>query len=248
MALEVRATLREHASGVEGVGRLAGGTIAWLVVLGMERLYDVGLSVWLGTGHSAENDFELLVSEQLWEAIATIAAAGVFLWWLASVVRLTNAMSPSRLPWGPLASVVSFFVPMLNFVWPCRVLYRVKAALEPSVIPEPLPRGVADSSTGYREVRWSSVPAPAPLPPVPVLAWWCTYCLGTLIRWSAGHDSGCCALGSSSAWALASVVDIVSIALAIVMVRGITARLVERLRRIDQNDEEVVRAAGVILR
>jgi hypothetical protein len=248
MALEVRSTLREYASGVNEARRLAQGTVAWLVVLGLERIYELGVTLRLSLQPTHEYEFELLMSEELWAGLAKIATAGVFLWWLANVVRLTNALSPRRLRWGPVASVLWFFVPMMNLFLPCTVLYQVNAALVPSAIPEPLPRAVADPSSGYREIRWSPFPAPPPLPRASILAWWCTYCLGSLLRWSA--NCGClgeCSLGVWSASLLAPMVDIVSIAFAIVMVRGITGRLVERLRRIEHNDDEVVRAAGVIL-
>jgi hypothetical protein len=206
------------------------------------------VNLWLAAQPTHEHELELFTSTVLWGSLAKLAAVSLFLWWLATVVGLTNALSPRRMPCGPLAAVVSFFVPMVNFFWPCAVLYQLNAALAPSAIPEPLPRAVADPAGGYRDVRWSPLPAPPRLPRVSILAWWCTLCLGTLLRWNAAgtHEDGC-PMAEWGASIPASVVDIVAIVLGIAVVRGITARLVERMRRIEHNDEEVVRAAGVVL-
>jgi hypothetical protein len=246
MALEVRTTLSEYASGVDEARRLAHGAIAWLVLLGLERLYEIGVQGWIEWHAFDDAAFDLLGPIALLAMLAKMGTAALFLWWLATVVRLTNALSAHRLPWGPLASVMSFLVPIVNLIWPCAVLLQVNAALAPSAVPEPPPRAVVDSSTGYRGMRWEAAPAAPRIPRAPIVAWWLAFCIGAMAR-DLRHWSCSTIDEEFGVDMVATAIDLVAIGWGILVVRAVTARLVERLRRIEHNEEAVVRGAGIVL-
>lgn len=272
MALDFDSALAGHAPGVYRARRAALAASAALAFFGLERLSRTAVQAWTllssGSRPSGCLDFECMRSDfdgplhefyaadWLWSPLLHLAAAVLFLWWFALVVRLTNALSPRPLPWGAGSAVVFFFIPLLNMIVPYAIASRAYAALAPDAVPEPPFLGVADSSTGYRQIRWTTEPR-GPLPRASVLAWWCTFWLGDLVRWlgRAYELGGTCAMGiertmtiDPAAFAmLGNAIDLASIGLAILMVRAITARLVERVRRILGNDDAALRSAGIAL-
>jgi hypothetical protein len=161
----------------------------------------------------------------------------VFLMWLHQAVRLTRSLGGARLEWSPSEAVTGFFIPFLSFVRPYQVVRDLHDQLAPEIIPEPVAK-VHAGEGGYRDVRIDVPPPAMKVPHASIGVWWTLFWIGrglaslgsALVVGSAHGDD---ALRSQSVVRL--VYDSVSIAaavLAIVVVSAITARLVERFRRV----------------
>jgi len=200
-------------------------------------------------------------------------ATGVpFLLWLHGATALTRRLGGHALRWSPRAAVWSFFIPVLGIVWPYTVMRDLHDVLAPEGAPLPGPvaragavgyRDVAmerpmatfvthvlRGRTGaYRDVVLERPPAEA-LPPAPVGAWWTTFLLATAvdrIAWvlSANGEEPSSLAAAGGLIAAAHALKFVAALRAVAVVRGVTARLAERHRRLCAAPREVLVRLGI---
>jgi hypothetical protein len=223
------------------------------------RLLCLGLAAWqytlVGQARSREQVAqEALIRSQDVIAIGKIgflvvlATTTIFFFrWLYGLTALARALNANRLRWTPREAVQSFFIPFVNLVRPSQVLRDVHDCLSPSDIPEPRERVSADGAGGYRQLKVITPPPPFHLPPASVEAWWGAFWVARFLS-RAGQDASHTMDGIATAdlFSIAiGLVDVIAAALAIVMVRGMTARLLERFRRLRHNSPRALREIGI---
>jgi hypothetical protein len=174
----------------------------------------------------------------------------LFLRWLSPLVRLTRALGARTLEWTPQQAVWAFFIPVVSLLRPYQVLRDVHGALAPDVVPEPPLRSRADEAGGYRHVEVLIPPPSGRLPRASILAWWAFYWAGTFMAELSSKDDAKTldALLDRNLWSnVAALIRIASAVLAIMMIRAVTARLVERYRRVRHNSMEALESAGITI-
>jgi hypothetical protein len=171
-----------------------------------------------------------------------------FIRWLKLTVRIARALA-APIEWTPAEAASTFFIPLLNLVLPYKAVRDIYRGLAPDLLPEPPPQTEADGSAGYREVRFLIPPPAAKIPTTSIRAWWACYlapiagvAVLVILAWAETSVTA-----RTLASALSEAFSVPGALLAIQVVRAITARLVERYRRIRHNPGEVLRAAGVVL-
>jgi hypothetical protein len=213
---------------------------------------------WGSRAALAPVDSSLRTFEQLGtvaHAAASALAMVAFLRWLALLVRAARGLG-AEVSYSPSNAVLSFFVPIANFVLPARVLRTLASALAPERLPEPPVRVIADGSAGYRDARLVAPPAAASVPAALINVWWLTYfiapfCIAALLLVltvciDPRHPVQSYASLQGS-MALGGFVRLIAAFCAMRMVRVLTLLLEERLRRIRHNPEEVLRRVGLVL-
>lgn len=253
-------------SDVRAVRRQAGFAAIALACSAGIRLFNLAVHVWQNaliettlTGR-AEGRAPPMAALQLSDtlthsgAIAMIVlfivTATLFLRWLHGLIRLTRVLGGVGMRWSASDGVWAFFIPIVSFKRPYEVLRDVYAELNPGTVPEPVARAVVDQTTGYREVNMQAPPPATRLPDASIGAWWAAFWMGNIIGNIAARaeGSGLDALSNQNVMsATADSVEAFSAVLAILVVRGVTARLVERYRRVRHNPPEVLAAAGISL-
>ncbi len=167
--------------------------------------------------------------------VMLIVTAVLFSMWVHGLVATTRALGSERLRWQPGEAVWSFFIPLLNLWRPYQVLRDVHDVLEPDAVPAPVPRMVVGEHDGYRGVTAIDAPPPPTLPPSLIGLWWGTFMLSKVIGRFATKSPTATSEQLVSTYQYVMVSSLVSMAaavLAAVVVRGLTARLVERQRRL----------------
>jgi hypothetical protein len=233
------------------VGEARRRATAAIVALGLigVGVYQVPVDLWqyglagnLNAGAQAAHDISRLSDtfaqiDAYLKPMLGLVTAVLFLRWLHLVVRLTRALGGAHLRWTPSSAVWAFFIPVLNFFRPYQVLRDVYRQLAPDKAPEPSVQVVADGSEGYRAVRIVTPPQAAKVPAVSIAAWWALFWLGDCqIHWLDAYVN----------YALVSdALKMASAGLAILMVRAVTAQLVERFRRVRHNPVDILRAVGI---
>lgn len=182
----------------------------------------------------------------LGHAVLLLVTGVLFIRWLRIVVKLTRALG-GGLKWTTSDAVWSFFFPLLNLLQPYWLLRDIGSALAPDRVPDPRPTIQADGTAGYREVRVVAPPPATKLPAASIAAWWASYVLGTLLISAERLYSDDSFETRLTERTVSDTVRIASAVLAFLVVRSITARLVERLRRVSHNPAEVLRAAGITI-
>lgn len=224
--------------------RLAQVTLALSFVAGG---WDLGCRVWsialIGSyqrGGGATMDSLLAANAMMnlgtsGAALLVLANAVLFLRWMHGLVAATRALGNDRLRWMPADAVWAFIIPFISLYRPYEVLRDVHNALEPDDVPPPAPRVTAGEQDGYRGVTVVEAPPPPRLPSSLIGLWWATFLLSRFAGFSGSITPGAEAAAVVSAHHGAMFVDLVSMtsaALAVVVVRGVTARLLERRRRL----------------
>jgi hypothetical protein len=205
---------------------------------------------------------ELAMAEDLVRAAAVgrvlfgLVAMVLFLQWLHLVVRLTLAIGTTTvrgaptLTFSPGQAVWSFFIPFVNLVRPYRILRDVRELLAPEGVAEPPLRVSVDEGTGYRAVRFGVAPVRSEIPSAPVGWWWAfllaSYLLPTAHESAAGTSADA-AMFLYSRQGISDLAAVIAAVLGVGVVRGITARLAERFRRIRHTPADVLSAAGVVV-
>ena len=184
--------------------------------------------------------------------LGLLVVTGVlFLSWLHGVIRVTRALGASSLQWKPGDAISAFLVPFQSFIRPFHVIRDVHEALNPHTVPEPTARPVVGDGMNYRQVEIETPPPQHALPDASIGAWWASFWIGNIAARIASSSNDARTLETivtrNNVWALADVVEVVSAALAILVVRAVTARLMERYRRIRHNDPETLVANGVVI-
>lgn len=181
---------------------------------------------------------------QLAELLVYISAAGalvlivatpiVFLRWVHGLVASTRALDDRYFRWSPSDAVWAFIIPFISLVRPYHVMRDAYAALEPDAVPPPAPRVTAGERDGYRGVTLVEAPLPR-IPTAFIGLWWGAFLLSRLTRASGSTPAGASIerIATAYQWKMLSdVVSMIAAALAIVLVRSVTARLLERRRRV----------------
>jgi len=224
------------------------------------RLYNIPVRLWqsslVSDLHSgATPDLAAIGRSDSLAQTGALAELGVllftgvlFLRWLHTTVTLTRALGGDTLRFTPRDAVLGFIIPFLNIQRPYQVVRDVPDHLAPDAVPEPPVTVTADASMGYREVAMVAPPPPIKLPHASIGAWWGFFWIGNILSNVAARQHGNTVeslLLGNTVNNLADAVDVVGASLGVVMVRGLTARLVERYRRVRHNSPEALRDAGV---
>lgn len=242
-----------------------GRATAAMIALGLtavSRIFSIPVQLWQSSllrdaqYGSTPSQESLQLSDTLMStsALATLAlliVTGVlFLRWLHKSVALTRALGGDTLRWTPREAVTGFIIPFINIARPYQIVRDLHDHLAPDVVPEPAAQAVADASTNYREVRLEAPPPPVKLPHAAIGAWWGFFWVGNVFANIAARTTGediSTFIARNTLNTISDSFDIVSATLAVVMVRGVTARLAERYRRVRYNSPEALHAAGIDL-
>ena len=166
--------------------------------------------------------------------VLIVATPIVFLRWVHGLIASTRALDDRYFRWTPSGAVWAFIIPFVSLVRPYHVMRDAYAALEPDALPPPAPRVTAGDRDGYRGVTIVEAPLPR-IPTAFIGLWWGAFLLSRIARASGSTPEGASVelIVRAYEWKMASdVVSMIAAALAIVLVRGVTARLLERRRRI----------------
>ncbi len=183
------------------------------------------------------------------ELVLLLVTGILFLRWLHIVVRLSRALGVNRLQWSPSQAVWGFIIPFVSFARPYRIMRDLHDLLSPDMVPEP-PMQVRAGEGGYRDVQFEVPPAPAKLPHASIGAWWTAFWVGNILANFAGRQTGTtieALLTRNTLYSVSDAVDIVSALLAVVVVRAVTARLLERFRRVRHSTAEALDREGIVL-
>jgi len=179
-----------------------------------------------------------------------LVTAVLFLRWIHRLVKATRALGGDTLRWKPSEAVWSFIIPIISVTRPFHVLRDVHDHLAPEAAPEPVAQVVASESSGYRSVEMKEPPPAEKVPHASIGAWWGFFWLGNVFSNIASRQTGtstsALVLGNGLN-AVADAIEVVSAILAIVVVRGVTSRLVERYRRVRHASVETLATAGITL-
>jgi hypothetical protein len=232
-------------------GRARAVVIALLVTAAV-RAFQLVVAVWqIGLIDRARGgDFVqhgLETSDQL-AVVGTIGMFGtlaitcvLFLRWLSRAVDVANTMSPRRLRWSRREAVAAFFIPVISFVRPYLVLRDLHDQLDPGAIPEPASRPRFDGASGYRDVPLEIAPPPRALPHASIGAWWALFMAQQLLGWHTDHPRSAAEFQVTLAKDMASdVLAIGGALLAVLLVRAVHGRLLDRYRKLGHaSDEEL---------
>ncbi len=199
---------------------------------------------------SLERSDQLIQMAGVAQLALLVATATLFLMWLHRTVKLTRALGGDTLRWTPKDAVWGFIIPFINIARPFQVMRDVHDHLAPDVLPEPPVQVQPGELSGYRGVEVKAPPPPAKLPHASIGAWWGFFWVGNAFGNIAARQTGTSIddlLTRNTLNAVSDAIDIVSALLAVVVVRGVTARLVERFRRARHNPVEALAAAGVTI-
>ncbi len=176
-----------------------------------------------------------------------LATSIVFLRWLHLVVRMTKVLGVPTLRWTPSESVWGFVIPVLSFVRPYYVVRDVNDALAPELVPEPPVKVRPNERGGYRELEILAPPPSRKLPDAFIGGWWAALWAGNLMAYVGIRKAYAHALPAPGFWLPSDVIYIGCAVLAVVMIRAVTARLVERFRRVRYSSAETLEELGVIV-
>lgn len=166
--------------------------------------------------------------------VLIVATPIVFLRWVHGLVASTRALHDQYFRWTPSDAVWAFLIPFISLVRPYHVMRDAYAALEPDAVAPPAPQVTAGDRDGYRGVTIVEAPVPR-IPKAFIGLWWGAFLLSRLTRASGSTPVGASVerVVRAYEWKMFSdVVSMIAAALAIALVRSVTARLLERRRRI----------------
>ena len=165
-------------------------------------------------------------------------------------MRLTRQLGYTPFKWAPGDAAWSFFIPFVSIVRPYTILRDTYDTLEPSAVAEPPTQVVVDDTTGYRDVKVVRPPAPLPLSHASIGAWWAAWWVAGFIATyvffmpKTGIDA---IIARDHTLAVAHGINIVSAGLAILVVRAVSLRLLERYRRVRHTPAEMLEAANIVV-
>jgi hypothetical protein len=238
-------------------GRARAAVVALLLTAGV-RVFAIGVDAWRialldrvreGSVERASLDAsEQLADVGLFSSLGVTAiAALLFLSWLSRTMRVADRLSATSVRWTPAEAVKGFFLPVVGIVRPYLVLRDLYDQLEPDAVPEPAPRPRLDGTGGYRDVPLQAAPRPRALPRASIGAWWALFLAGMVATGLGGSE------GSGPAQIQASLrvgiegeaLVIAGTLLAVLVVRAVAGRLVERYRRVRYASDEELEAWGI---
>lgn len=248
-----------RSRGVESVRQRGKAAVAALIATAVIRVFTAGVASWqiglLGDlQRGAPPTSTLQLSDTLFlaggvaELVLLLITGILFLRWLSQAVKVARDLQVSPpLAWTPSQAVWGFFIPFVNLVRPYQVLRDLHDRLDPEGVPEPAPRPRLDGAGGYRKVEVVRAPPPAKLPHASIGAWWALYIIGGLVQRGASTTAnGIAELTSSRTVSiLADAIEIGSASLAILAILAISARMVERQRRLRHATDEELTDWGI---
>ncbi|KYF92845.1 hypothetical protein BE17_01195 [Sorangium cellulosum] len=233
--------------------RARAANAALLVTAGVE-VYGILVMAWqivlLGQIDSGEVSMatrslsdSLLEAWRFAEIAMRVITGALFLRWLWHTVPLAGSMSASRLRWTSRDALLSFFIPLFNFVRPYQLMRDLHDHLSPDGVPEPAPRPRMDGAGGYRHVAMEKAPPPRALPHASIGAWWALFLLPQLLSRMVTpvRTNTVAEVITNRYWAIAVCLATIGGAiLAVMMVRTVQSRFAERYRRVRHaSDEEL---------
>lgn len=189
----------------------ANAALAWVVLAGLYTFFE---RVWRGLGsgfygQSLEAHWAQVEIARRVQGVAWLVTATLFLIWLRRVYGNLRALAAVRLRFSPRWAVMTFFLPVLNLLWPFLVLREIWTASDP---------------------RASDDPQPPPGATSPWVAWWwgCFVTASVLDPgfWRLVEDTSArFAMGTSTlVLVVAQLAEIAAAVLGIIVVRRIDAR------------------------
>lgn len=181
------------------------------------------------------------------QMILLVVTATLFLMWIHRLTRVTRALGGDTMRWLPKDAVWAFIIPVVSIARPYQVVRDLHDQLTPELVPEPVAQVTATATDGYRGVTVVEPPRATALPASRVGAWWGAFWVGNVVANIASRqhstEVGALAVGNILN-AVADGIEVVSAVLAVLVVRGMTARLQERFRRMRHAAPEQLAAAG----
>jgi hypothetical protein len=182
--------------------------------------------------------------------ITFITTAVVFLRWMHRLVVLTRALG-GKLAWTPAQAVWAFFIPIISLIRPYQVLTAAHTALDPEHVAPPAPRVDPSAQRDYRSVAFVH-PPPAPnLPKALIGFWWGAFVVmsvsGKLLTAFSTPSAPDAVISAYRSDMFVSFAAVVAAALAVTVVRGLTARVAERFRRIRESSPESLVEQRIVL-
>jgi len=252
----------QHAGDVDVARSRATWAMILLGLTAAQRAVTIPLTLWqssLGDAvrrgepppqESLERSDQLIQLAGVAQLALLVATGTLFLMWLHRTLKVTRALGGDTLRWTPKDAVWGFIIPFINITRPFQVMRDVHDHLAPEVLPEPPVQVQSSELSGYRGVEVKAPPPPVQLPHASIGAWWGFFWVGNVFGNIAARQTGTtidAVLARNALNAVSDAIDIVSAVLAIVVVRGVTARLVERYRRARHNPVEALAAAGITI-
>lgn len=248
--------------GTEITRRRGKAAAAALIVIAVLHVYSAGVASWqisllegvqLGRTSNAALQLSdtLLQRGAVAELVMQLITGVLFLRWLFEAVRVTREFQVSpHLSWTPSAAVWGFFLPFVNLVRPYQVLRDLHDRLDPAGVPEPAPRPRLDGAGGYRKIELEKAPPPAKLPHASIGAWWALYLIGGAVGGAVASNTGTTIpefISSRETLIVADAIELGAAMLAVLVVLTISARVVERRRRLHHASDEELMDWGIDL-
>jgi hypothetical protein len=193
---------------------------AWAVLLGLSTFFE---RVWLGLGarlhgQSLDAHWAQVETARRVQGLVWLVTAALFLAWIHRVYGNVRALGAVRLRFSPRWAVGTFFVPVLNLVWPFLLVREIWTSSDPARSGDPMPR-----------------PGGTP----PWIAWWwgCVVVASVLDPgfWRLWEDTSArfAVGGSSLRLVLAQLAEAAAAVLGIVVVRAIDGRQARAVAAVD---------------
>jgi hypothetical protein len=187
----------------------ANAVMAWVVLVGLYTFFE---RIWRGlgghfAGQSLAAHWAQVEAARRLQGLAWVVTAVLFLIWIHRVYGNLAALGVGRLRFSPRLALATFFIPLVNLLWPLLVIREVWEASQPG-------SAAAPGSTA-RTPAW--------------LAWWWALFVATTMidpgPWRLVEDTGeRFAMGGPSLLVmLAQLGEVAAAVLAIVAVRRVDA-------------------------
>jgi hypothetical protein len=181
-----------------------------------------------------------------------LIVAVAFLSWLHALIRVANRLG-AEVGFSPGQAVGSFFIPFVNLLRPYSVMTDVHGALAPELVSEPSNLARADQADGYRSITPTPAEPQVALPNAFVGVWWGTYLAMFLVSRAAAANFSSegraidQAIFTNNTMMVSNLFALISAAVAVRMVRAVSARLLERHRRVRYSSLEDLRYDGIVV-
>lgn len=184
--------------------------------------------------------------------VLLLATAICFLRWVRQLVVLTRVLGGRGVPWTPKQATWAFILPAVSLWRPYQVLRDVQRALDPEKLLPPEIRLDREGAGDYRSAAFVSPPLAEALPNAFLGVWWGLFVgmnvVSRVVRSATEHAQSAGAVVSAYQGEVAlDLLAIVAALFAVRVVRGLTARLGERFRRIRHATPESLARQGVVL-